>query len=107
MTLSNAVSMRFAARCRAACFWLAAGLAAASPTQAQTTGSIPGRCAHLGEGFVPVAGSNACVRIGGHVRADIYDVRPSGASDAARSGLRPIAEQRIRAGSGWTGLYPR
>lgn len=86
---------------------LIALLAAPGRADAQTTGSLPGdHCSRLGEGFVAVAGSNACVRIGGHVRADFYGGRASG-SDGTRSGMRPIAEHRIRAGSGSTGLYPR
>lgn len=94
--------------CRlAACLMLTAAVAAPASAPAQTTGSLPqNNCARLGEGFVAVAGTGACVRIGGHVRADVPDSRAIG-SDWARSGMRPVADQRIRAGSGWTGLYPR
>lgn len=91
----------------AACLTLTAIVAAPTSVKAQATGSLPGNhCSRLGEGFVAVAGTTACVRIGGHVRADVADPRAIG-SDWARSGTRPVADQRIRAGSGWTGLYPR
>lgn len=33
-------------------------------------------CASLGAGFVPVQGSRACVRIGGHVRVEATDDMP-------------------------------
>lgn len=94
--------------CRvAACLMLTAAVAAPACAEAQTTGSLPeNHCSRLGEGFVAVAGSTACVRIGGHVRAGAQDGRTID-SDWARSGMRPIAEHRIRAGSGGTGLYPR
>jgi hypothetical protein len=90
-----------------ASFGLIAALAMAGEAAAQTTGSIPtSRCASLGPGFVPVAGSSACVRIGGHVRVDggALSAIPGGAA----SGMRHVSEHSyIRAPSGWTGLYKR
>jgi hypothetical protein len=88
----------FAALC------LGATLLAPNPGDAQTTGSLaPSPCARYGEGFVPVAGSSSCVRLGGHVRVDGGAVGTSG----ARSELRPVGHSYVRAPSGWTGLYPR
>jgi hypothetical protein len=82
---------------------LGAALLATQAAAAQTTGSLaPSPCARYGEGFVPVAGSSSCVRLGGHVRVD-------GAIGvtAARGDLRPAGHSYVRAPSGWTGLYPR
>lgn len=91
----------------AAVLWPIALTATLGQAAAQTTGSLPNHCSRLGDGFVSVAGSDACVRIGGHVRADFPEGRPSLTPGAAKSGLRPVAERRIRAGSGWTDLYQR
>lgn len=64
------------------------------------------RCARLGDDFAAVAGSDACVRIGGHVRADLGHgglVLPTG-----QDGFRPASEAyHIRARTGWTDLYQR
>ncbi|ATQ69486.1 MULTISPECIES: hypothetical protein [Methylosinus] len=82
---------------------LGAALLAPQAAFAQTTGSLaPSPCARYGEGFVPVAGSNSCVRLGGHVRVD-----GAIATAGARSELRPVGHSYVRAPSGWTGLYPR
>jgi hypothetical protein len=82
----------------------AALLLPAAGSSAQTTGSLPpGPCARYGEGFVPVSGSDSCVRIGGHVRVDVGAAGPAG----ARSGVRPAGHSYVRAPSGWTGLYSR
>lgn len=107
MNFPSAESTRRNAGRLAAFSWLIAVAAAPGQGAAQTTGSLPDHCARLGEGFVAVAGSDACVRIGGHVRADFYDGKAVVGSEAARTGARPVAERHIRAGSGWTGLYPR
>ncbi|MBY6243333.1 hypothetical protein [Methylosinus sp. Sm6] len=85
-------------------FWLGAALLAPATGVAQTTGSLPPNpCVRYGEGFVPVTGSSACVRLGGHVRVD------GGALGApeSRGDLRPVGHSYVRAPSGWTGLYPR
>lgn len=87
------------------CFFIAvsATIAVSAPivASAQTTGSIPpGHCANLGQGFVPVSGSDACVRIGGHVRA-----AGLAASDVG-GGSRQIGPSYVRA-PGAAGLYPR
>lgn len=103
MTVSTAEPLGLDVRSLVAGVCFVAAVAAPGQSLAQTTGSIPaGQCASLGEGFVPVAGSNSCVRIGGHVRVDA-----SAASDAARSGVRPVGHSYVRAPTGWTGLYPR
>jgi hypothetical protein len=83
---------------------LGASLLAPGAGAAQTTGSLPpSQCARYGEGFVPVAGSSSCVRLGGHVRVDVGAIGASG----SRGELRPVGHSYVRAPSGWTGLYPR
>lgn len=105
MNFSTAEPTGLDVRRLAAGLWLIAALAASGQAVAQTTGSVPtGHCSHLGEGFVPVAGSDTCVRIGGHVRVDGGPI----GSEGPRGGMRPASEHSyVRAPSSWTGLYPR
>jgi hypothetical protein len=68
------------------------------------------RCAHLGEGFVPVEGSNGCVRIGDHVRVDIPDARAFDMTPLTHDGPQPATERlevRPRIGSRQGGLLSR
>lgn len=71
---------------------------AAAPARADNVN----HCARYGADFVAVAGSNGCVRLGGHVRVDMprTPVAPMGYTDmrrdgtqhaAARSSLPPMA----------------
>lgn len=88
--------------------WALAVLAMPGPASAQTN-VRSNQCASLGEGFVAVAGSDACVRIGGHVRVEFGDggLIPGGGG-SARQGVRPASERsHVRAGSGWPDLFPR
>ncbi|CAN2535493.1 hypothetical+protein [Methylocapsa aurea] len=86
-----------------ACLCLCAAMSAPA-AQAQTTGSLPssGRCSRFGEGFVPVSGSDNCVRLGGHVRAGGLGGPPAWSQD----GMRPIGHSYVRAPSA-PGLYAR
>lgn len=70
-------------------------------------------CARYGADYAPVAGSNGCVRIGGHVRVDLartpapgamgYAALPDGVQrTAARGGYLPAA-----APLGLGDLFPR
>jgi len=79
-------------------FGVIALMAAAAPARADNVS----QCARYGADFVAVAGSNGCVRLGGHVRVDMprTPVRPMGYTDmrrdgaqhaAARSSLPPMA----------------
>ncbi|MBI1869235.1 MAG: hypothetical protein HYS06_13240 [Methylocystis sp.] len=112
--------MNFMTRCAstltvnrlAASAWALAVLAAPTQTSAQTIeASRSNRCASLGEGFVAVAGSDACVRIGGHVRVEFGNggAAPGGVySSSVRDGVQPASERsHVRAGSGWSDLFPR
>ena len=74
---------------------LVVGALAATSAKAQTFGfDRAGRCAHMGAGFVPVAGSDGCVRIGGHVRVEMGSGREAlGGSPGARDGVRQAAER--------------
>lgn len=85
-----------------ACLCLCAAIGAPA-AQAQTTGSISpgGRCSRFGEGFVPVSGSDNCVRLGGHVRAGGL-----GGPVWNQDGMRPIGHSYVRA-PGASGLYAR
>ena len=104
MTVSTAEPLGLDARRLVAGLCLGAALASPGLSAAQTTGSIaPSQCARYGDGFVPVAGSNSCVRIGGHVRVDVGAI----GTPSAAGGLRPAGHSYVRAPSGWTGLYPR
>ncbi|MBU3888606.1 hypothetical protein FM996_12210 [Methylosinus sporium] len=102
MTVFTAEARGLDVRWIVACLCLCAAIGAPA-TQAQTTGAIPpnGHCARFGEGFVPVAGSDNCVRLGGHVRAGGLG-GPVGSQD----GMRPIGHSYVRA-PGAAGLYAR
>jgi hypothetical protein len=101
MTVFTAEARGLDARRLFACLCLCA-VVGAPAAEAQTTGTIPagGRCARFGEGFVPVAGSDNCVRLGGHVRAG--DLGPGW----GQAGVRPIGHSYVRA-PGAPGLYAR
>jgi hypothetical protein len=104
MTVSTAEPLGLCVPRLVAGLCLGAALLAPASGSAQTTGSLPpGPCARYGEGFVPVSGSDSCVRIGGHVRVDVGAVGLAG----ARNGVRPAGHSYVRAPSGWTGLYSR
>ncbi|WP_159730376.1 hypothetical protein [Methylosinus sp. Ce-a6] len=102
MTVFSAEPLGLDVRRLFVCLCLCAAIGA-PPAQAQTTGSISsgGRCARFGEGFVPVSGSDNCVRLGGHVRAGGL-----GGPVWAQDGMRPIGHSYVRA-PGAPGLYAR
>lgn len=87
---------------------IACAVLMAVPAEADTVN----HCARLGADYVAVAGSNGCVKIGGHVRVDIarapasamgYAALPDGVQRAAaRSGYYPPV-----APFGLTDLFPR
>jgi hypothetical protein len=87
---------------------LAAGVA---PAVAETAYGGADHCARYGEGFVAIRGSDACVRLGGHVRVDAVTTHAIPARVAAPDGLRHASERYdVRAGadpSGLLSLYPR
>jgi hypothetical protein len=73
-----------------------AALAFVGPAAAQSFDvARSARCARMGEDFVAVAGTDNCVRIGGHVRVVIYQGRaaPAGGAVAARDGVRQASER--------------
>lgn len=53
------------------------------------------RCAMYGEGFVPVAGGDGCVKIGGRLRIDIGGGAPAPAFSAQHDGFSPAAHLRV------------
>jgi hypothetical protein len=87
-----------------------AAAAAATPVNAQTVDlARKNHCARLGEGFVAVAGSDGCMRIGGHVRVDITKTPTASAmgyAAMAPDGVRPASDRgaHVRAGAD---VYPR
>jgi hypothetical protein len=104
MTVSTAEPLGLCVPRLVAGLCLSAILLSPAHGAAQTTGSLPpGPCARYGEGFVPVNGSDSCVRLGGHVRVEAGAIGSTG----ARNGLRQAGHSYIRAPSGWTGLYSR
>jgi hypothetical protein len=64
------------------------------PGQPQT--STPSmRCARYGEGFVPVVGSDTCVKIGGRLRIDLGNSLAAPAFAGPRDGINPAAHVRV------------
>jgi len=91
---------------------LMAATAAIAPARAEATGAASNHCASYGEGFVAIRGSDACVRLGGHVRVDDTVTHTIPDSGFGQDGVRRAAERtsHVRAGSDPAGvltLYPR
>jgi hypothetical protein len=97
-------------------FALPAGMFAvlvmATAARAETAGR--GNCARLGEDYVAVAGSDGCVRIGGHVRVnDISRERlpPAGYAAMGPDGPPHVSGRaaHVRAGAplGVADIFPR
>jgi hypothetical protein len=61
------------------------------------------QCARYGADYVPVAGSNGCVRLGGHVRVAMprTPVAPMGYAEMPRDGMRHAAAR-----SSWLPMAP-
>jgi hypothetical protein len=72
---------------------------AVTPVRAQNVS----QCARYGADYVPVAGSNGCVRLGGHVRVAMprTPVAPMGYAEMPRDGMRHAA-----ASSSWLPMAP-
>lgn len=73
------------------------------PTGLGEKSGATSRCGALGEGFFPVAGSSACVRISGHVSAGAGFGAGSGAPGALGSPLRGNAANSFNAEAGVAG----
>jgi hypothetical protein len=88
-----------------------AALALAAPANAQSAGAAS-HCSRLGQDFVAVAGSDSCVRLGGHVRVKLSHVpsAPMGYASIG-DGVRHAAErsQPVHGASpfGWLDVFPR
>ncbi len=88
----------------AAAFALA-GTLSAIPAQAETSN----HCARYGADYVAVAGSNGCVKIGGHVRVDMAR-QPAAAPMGYASlsdGVRHASSLQPMAPFGLNDLFPR
>ncbi len=87
---------------------------AAAAALAATFSALPARaeasnnCARYGADYVAVAGSNGCVKIGGHVRVDIAraPVAPMGYA-AAGDGVQRTSHLEPMAPFGLNDLFPR
>lgn len=79
-------------------------LLAAFPASAETSN----HCARYGADYVAVAGSNGCVKIGGHVRVDVAraPVAPMGYADAG-DGFQRTSHLQPMAPFGLNDLFPR
>lgn len=53
------------------------------------------RCARYGEGFVPVVGSDACVKIGGRLRIDLGTSLAAPAFSGPHDGISPASHVRV------------
>lgn len=53
------------------------------------------RCARYGEGFVPVVGSDSCVKIGGRLRIDLGASARAPAYAGPHDGINPAAHVRV------------
>ncbi|WP_363349686.1 hypothetical protein [Methylocystis echinoides] len=76
----------------------------ALPAKAETSN----HCARYGADYVAVAGSNGCVKIGGHVRVDIAraPVAPMGYA-AMHDGVQRTSQLQPMAPFGLNDLFPR
>lgn len=71
-----------------------------------------GQCARYGADYVAVAGSNGCVRLGGHVRVDMprNPLAPMGYAEMSHDGVRHAASRSAlppMAPFGLHDLFPR
>jgi hypothetical protein len=72
-----------------------AATAADAPTQKARSAAAASRCALYGEGFVPVIGSEGCVKIGGRLRIDLGGSMAAPVYAGSRDGINPAAHLRI------------
>lgn len=76
----------------------------AAPAQAETSN----HCARYGADYVAVAGSNGCVKIGGHVRVDIARAPTAAMGYAAtQDGVQRTSHLQPMAPFGINDLFPR
>jgi hypothetical protein len=77
----------------------------ASAVKAET----PNQCARYGSDYVAVAGSNGCVKIGGHVRVDNIARAPTGSVGyaAVPDGVQRTSHLQPMAPFGLNDLFPR
>lgn len=93
-------------------FGAVSALAPTSSARADGFGDRANRCARYGADFVAIAGSDACVRLGGHVRVGIARA-PAGAPMGyapQQDGVRRASEtSHVRGGEGLgiIELFPR
>ncbi len=78
----------------------------ALPARADATAN---HCARYGADYVAVAGSNGCVKIGGHVRVDIAraPVAPMGYAAMTTDGVQRTSHLQPMAPFGLNDLFPR
>jgi hypothetical protein len=65
------------------------------PVQGGKNAAAAARCALHGAGFVPVIGSDGCVKIGGRLRIDLGGSMPAPVYAGSRDGINPAAHLRI------------
>jgi hypothetical protein len=83
---------------------LTAAFAVAAPARAETSN----HCARYGADYVAVAGSNGCVKIGGHVRVDIARAPAAAMGYAATGdGVQRTSHLQPMAPFGLNDLFPR
>ncbi len=68
---------------------------AATEAPKQNARNAASRCALYGEGFVPVIGSEGCVKIGGRLRIDLGGSMAAPVYAGSRDGINPAAHLRI------------
>ncbi len=82
---------------------------AASFSAPEARAETPNQCARYGSDYVAVAGSNGCVKIGGHVRVDNIaraPVAPMGYASVA-DGVQRTSHLQPMAPFGLIDLFPR
>jgi hypothetical protein len=57
--------------------------------------SAASRCARYGEGFVPVVGSDGCVKIGGRLRIDLGASARAPVFPGPQDGINPASHLRL------------
>jgi hypothetical protein len=63
--------------------------------QAEKNAAAAARCALYGPGFVPVIGSDGCVKIGARLRIDLGGSMAAPVYGGSRDGINPAAHLRV------------
>jgi hypothetical protein len=71
------------------------GKVPAPAAQSGKSAAAASRCALYGEGFVPVVGSDGCVKIGGRLRIDLGGSMAKPVYAGSHDGINPAAHLRI------------